>query len=69
MKALVASTFIPFLVGALGLVSVSDRAVGQLSVGPSGLAPQTFDALPAVSQWPMTSVGPRVAGGVFTSGI
>jgi len=41
---------------SLGLLfGASHPAVAQLSVGPGGLPDQTFDSLPAVSQWSFRS--------------
>jgi hypothetical protein len=52
----------------LALLGANHRAAGQLLVQPSGLPAQTFDAAPAASEWATLSIGPRVGGGVITSG-
>jgi len=52
----------------LALFGVNHRAAGQLLVGPSGLATQTFDVAPPVADWSTRSSGPAVAGGVIASG-
>jgi len=52
----------------LGLASLglSHRAAAQLSVGPSGLAPQSFNTLPPASQWSTRSVPPSDAASIQT---
>ena len=51
----------------LALLGFNYRAASQLSVGPTGLASQTFDALPPVANWSTLSVGPGVACGAITT--
>jgi hypothetical protein len=52
------------LLGA-ALAGWSDRAAAQLSVGPTGLAPQSFDTLPPVTSWSFRST-PGGAGDITT---
>jgi len=67
MKPLRKYVMVPLLVGVFLLAGAS-RMAAQLSVASQGLAVQTFDAAPPVSQWSTLSVGPVVTGGVISSG-
>lgn len=50
----------------LALILGGNHVSAQLSVGPLGLAPQTFDSSPSAAQWATRSVLPSSAGNITT---
>ena len=50
----------------VALLGLNHRATAQLSVGPGGLAPQTFPAVPLVTEWSTLSVLPSASGSITT---
>src|SRR6266508_2512507 len=67
MRTRLLKNFSLALCAGIALFSAAERASGQLSVGPTGLAPQALDTLPPAAEWSQRSVA-GAAGDITTSG-
>src|ERR1043165_7645501 len=56
----------PSLLVVGALVAMAASAVAQLSVGPTGLANQTFSTLPPATEWSTRTVTPSSAPAITT---
>jgi len=50
----------------LALIGRPDRAAAQLLVGSGGLAPQTFNVVPPVTQWSTLNIGANSPSAITT---
>src|SRR5690349_3174740 len=55
------------LCAACAFIIFAVMGSAQISVGPAGLAPQTFDSLPPATSWSFRSQGPSDSSGVTTA--